>query len=145
MTLHLIKLCVGCDTVEELLAWRATHPVAGDVEDAGVDQPWILRTRQTPKRGAELVDGGSLYRVYRGQILSRQRILAVRTVGESVAARCEITLDETVVRTLPTPRRAFQGWRYLPAADAPPDLAEAGLAEGAPEHLVRQLRELGAW
>ena len=137
MTLHLIKLCVGCDTVDELLEWRA--------EKAAPDDPWILKTRQTPKRAAELVDGGSLFRVYRGQILSRQRILAVRTVGEGVAARCEISLDETVVRTLPTPRRAFQGWRYLAAADAPPDLAEGGFAEGAPEHLVRQLRELGAW
>jgi hypothetical protein len=137
MTLHLIKLCVGCDTVDELLEWRA--------EKAAPGEPWILRTRQTPKRGAELVDGGSLFRVYRGQILSRQRILAVRTVGDGVAARCEISLDETVVRTLPTPRRAFQGWRYLPAADAPPDLSEGGFAEGAPEHLVRQLRELGAW
>jgi hypothetical protein len=145
MTLHLIKLCVGCDTVEELLSWRATRPAPGDVEDAGPNQPWILRTRQTPKRAAELVDGGSLYRVYRGQILSRQRILAVGTVGEGVTARCEITLDDTVVKTLPTPRRAFQGWRYLTAADAPPDLADGGFAEGAPEHLVRQLRELGAW
>ncbi|MGA2954041.1 MAG: DUF1489 domain-containing protein [Caulobacteraceae bacterium] len=145
MTLHLIKLCVGCDTVEELLAWRAEHASTGDVEEAAPGEPWILRTRQTPKRAAELTDGGSLYRVYRGQILSRQRILDVRTVAEGVTARCEIRLDETVVRTLPTPRRAFQGWRYLAATDAPPDLADGGFAEGAPEHLVRQLRELGAW
>jgi hypothetical protein len=145
MTLHLIKLCVGCETVDELLAWRAERTAPGGVEDAIPGEPWILRTRQTPKRAAELMDGGSLYRVYRGQILSRQRILNVRTVGEGVSARCEIELDETVVRTLPTPRRAFQGWRYLSAADAPADLAEGGFADGAPENLVRQLRELGAW
>src|SRR5471030_2046113 len=109
MPLHLIKLCVGCDTVDELMAWwRASH-------DEG--QPWTLRTRQTPKRAAELIDGGSLYRVYKGFVLSRQRILGVDTVGDGVARRCEVTLDPTVMLTLPTPRRAFQGWRYLDPKD----------------------------
>jgi hypothetical protein len=133
---HLIKLCVGCDTVEELEAWRA--------KSAAAEAPWILRTRQTPKRATELVDGGSLFRVYKGQILSRQTILAVRTVGEGVTARCEITLAEQVVRVLPTPRRAFQGWRYLALADAPPDLATA-LSADVPPELTRRLREIGAW
>lgn len=133
MALHLIKLCVGCDTVEELLEWRASQR-----------GPWILRTRQTPKRAAELVDGGSLYRVYKGVILSRQRILSVSTVGEGVTARCEAELDEEVVRVAPTPRRAFQGWRYLEGKDAPPDLAAS--ADGdVPSELARQLREAGAW
>ena len=137
MTLHLIKLCVGCDTIEELLAWRAQSAKPGEA--------WRLRTRQTPKRAAELIDGGSLYRVYRGQILSRQRILAVTTTGEGPARRCEVTLAEEVVATLPTPRRAFQGWRYLSVADAPPDLASAGLDAAMPGDLARRLRELGAW
>lgn len=137
MPLHMIKLCVGCDTVEELLAWRA--------QTQSPSEPWILRTRQTPKRAAELVDGGSLYRVYRGQILSRQRIVEVRTVGSGPAVHCEVTLDEEVVRTVPTPRRAFQGWRYLPLSDAPADLAVYGFAESIPGDLARRLRELGAW
>lgn len=138
MPLHMIKLCVGCDTVEELLEWRR-------VEMADLD-PWILRTRQTPKRAAELVDGGSLYRVYKGFILSRQRILAVDTVGEGIQARCEVTLDANVILTAPTPRRAFQGWRYLTAAEAPPDLGPANLSGNPmPTDLARQLRELGAW
>ena len=137
MPLHMIKLCVGCDTVEELLAWRNQTQSPSD--------PWIMRTRQTPKRAAELIKGGSLYRVYRGQILSRQRILGVHTVGNGAGARCEVTLDEEVVRTVPTPRRAFQGWRYLPPSDAPADLAAYGLAEAMPADLARQLRELGAW
>jgi hypothetical protein len=104
-----------------------------------------MRTRQTPKRAAELLDGGSLYRVYRGQILSRQRIAEVRTVGTGAAVHCEVTLDEEVVRTVPTPRRAFQGWRYLPLLDAPADLAVYGFAESVPGDLARRLRELGAW
>src|SRR5882757_9172048 len=113
MPLHMIKLCVGADTVEDLLEWQRTRE-PGD--------RWIMRTRQTPKRAAELVDGGSLYRVFKGVILCRQRILHVERVGEGPNARCEATLDSDVVRVAPTPRRAFQGWRYLELADAPEDL-----------------------
>jgi hypothetical protein len=137
VTLHLVKLCVGCDDVDELLAWRRNARVPGE--------PWILRTRQTPKLAERLVDGGSLYRVYKGLILSRQRILGVARVGEGPEKRCQITLDETVVLTAPTPRRAFQGWRYLPATDAPPDLDAAPGGAGLPPELARRLREAGAW
>jgi len=136
MALHMIKLVVGAATIEDLLAWRARN-----ASDGG---PWILRTRMTPKRGAEMVDGGSVYRVFKGVILCRQKILAVNTVGEGVTARCEITLDETPVRVAPTPRRAFQGWRYLEAKDAPPDLDVEAFGD-VPEGLARQLREAGAW
>jgi len=132
----MIKLVVGAATIEDLVAWRARNAVEG--------QPWILRTRMTPKRWPELVDGGSVYRVFRGVILCRQRILDVQTVGEGVTARCEVTLSEEIVRVAPTPRRAFQGWRYLEAKDAPPDLDEAAFGE-VPEELARQLREVGAW
>ena len=137
MTLHLIKLCVGCDTVEELLAWRRESFKLGD--------PWILRTRQTPKRAADLIDGGSLYRVYKGFVLSRQRILAVETVGAGPQKRCEVTLDAEVVLTLPTPRRAFQGWRYLDANDAPDDVGSVGAEQAMPMDLARRLRDIGAW
>ena len=105
-----------------------------------------MRTRQTPKRAVELQAGGSLYRVYKGFIMSRQRILSVRTIGVGPATHCEVKLDETVVRTTPTPRRAFQGWRYLEAGDAPADLDPAGTGAGPiPADLARRLRELGAW
>lgn len=136
MALHMIKLCVGCDTVEELVAWRAA--------DVRAAQPWTMHTRQTPKRAAEMIDGGSLYRVFKGVILCRQRILDVATVGEGVNARCEVTLDAELVRVAPTPRRAFQGWRYLETKDAPDDLTRE-LAADIPPELARQLRELGAW
>ena len=132
----MIKLCVGCDTVEELLAWHAGHAQAGE--------PWLMHTRQTPKRAAEMTDGGSLFRVFKGVILCRQRILEVATVGQGPNARCEVTLDPEVVRVAPTPRRAFQGWRYLEAKDAPPDLAQ-DVTGDVPADLARQLRDLGAW
>jgi len=135
MALHMIKLCVGADTIEDLVEWQRTRE-AGD--------RWIMRTRQTPKRAAELLDGGSLYRVFKGVILCRQAILAVETVGEGVTARCEVTVDPNIVRVAPTPRRAFQGWRYLQSQDAPPDLSIEAFGDAPPE-LVRQLREIGAW
>jgi len=137
LPLHLIKLCVGSDSVEDLLAWRRERDAPGE--------PWRLHTRQTPKRAAELVEGGSLYRVFKGFILARQRILAVDRAGEGAAARCEVTLDETIVLTLPTPRRPFQGWRYLSVADAPADL-DAGPGEAPlPPDLALRLRAVGAW
>jgi hypothetical protein len=131
----MIKLCVGAATVEDLLEWQRTREPGG---------PWVMRTRQTPKRAAELTAGGSLYRVFKGVILCRQPIVAVATVGEGVTARCEVTLDPTPIRVAPTPRRAFQGWRYLEPKDAPPDLAAAGF-DDVPQELARRLREAGAW
>ncbi|MGZ3275498.1 MAG: DUF1489 family protein [Caulobacteraceae bacterium] len=135
MPLHLIKLVVGCDTVEDLIAWRT--PQAGE--------PWILKTRQTPKRAAELLDGGSVYRVFKGLVLCRQRILDINTVGEGQAARCHVTLDEEVVLTQPLPRRPFQGWRYFEGKDAPEDLASPGDQAAVPQDLAVMLREIGAW
>lgn len=133
MSLHMIKLCVGAATVDDLLGWRAGQP-----------GPWLMHTRQTPKRAPEMIEGGSLYRVFKGVILCRQKILAVDTVGDGVNARCQVTLDETIVHVAPTPRRAFQGWRYLELKDAPPDLSSGGEDE-IPLELARQLREVGAW
>jgi hypothetical protein len=133
MALNMIRLCVGCDTIEDLLAYH--------VDDAG---PWLLHTRMTPKRADELMDGGSLYRIFKGMILCRQKILSIRTTGEGPNARCEITLDREIIRVAPTPRRAFQGWRYFDAKDVPPDL-DTGVDGEVPMELARQLREAGAW
>jgi hypothetical protein len=135
MSLHMIKLVVGCDTIEELVEWHEAHRPG---------QPWVMHTRQTPKRAAEMVGEGSLYRIFKGAILCRQLILDIQTVGEGVTARCEVTLAPEIVRVAPTPRRAFQGWRYLEAKDAPPDL-DTGGDDGIPPDLARRLREAGAW
>lgn len=137
MTLHLLKLCVGCDSVDDLRAWRRQSALAG--------QGWVLRTRQTPRLAERLLAGGSLYRVFKGAILCRQLILAVDSRGAAGERWCEITLDETTVLTLPTPRRAFQGWRYLDPAEAPPDLDSSGEDGFLPPELARRLREAGAW
>lgn len=136
MALHMIKLVVGAATIEDLLDWRRSHSRPGE--------PWVLRTRQTPKRAPEMIDGGSVYRVFKGVILCRQSILGVATVGEGPNARCEVTLDEEIIRVVPQPRRAFQGWRYLEPQDAPADLAAETAGEVPPE-LARKLLEAGVW
>ena len=135
MPLHLIKLCVGCESPDELKAWRA--------ERASQGRPAIVPTRQTPKRAEEILDGGSLYWVIKGKIQCRQPVLAVDTLGEGQDVRCEITLGLPVVRTATPPRRPFQGWRYLKPEEAPPDLG--GLEGEAPPELAVKLRELGVW
>ena len=136
--MHLIKLVVGSDGVEDLLAWRRAQREAGAHE-------WKVRTRQTPRRAEELVDGGSIYRVFKGAILCRQPILRIDTMGEGAASRCEITVAEDPVRVAPTARRPFQGWRYLPGHEAPPDLEGGAGGDAVPSELALKLRELGAW
>jgi len=136
MALNLIKLCVGAATPEDLAAWRAARAAAGH-------RP-IVHTRQTPKRAAEILDGGSLYWVFKGVILIRQAVLAIETVGEGVQRRCEILLDDSLIPTAPQPRRAFQGWRYLETREAPADFGSVGISE-VPAELARRLREAGAW
>ncbi|MFK4057305.1 DUF1489 family protein [Brevundimonas sp. NPDC046655] len=132
MPLHMIKLCVGVSEVETLEANAARSD-------------WrIVHTRMTPKRAAEIEDGGSLYWVMKGSVTCRQRILDITTVGEGKESRCEIKLDSQVIRTAPLARRPFQGWRYLDPKDAPPDLSVAE-ATDLPDDLARELRELGAW
>ena len=135
MPLHLIKLCVGIDSVEELRAWRAQRAAQGHRS--------VCPTRQTPKRAGELLDGGSLYWVIKGQVLVRQEIDEIVT-AESGPQPCRIYLKPELIETAPQPRRAFQGWRYLTPADAPPDLPTAA-GEAIEPELARQLRELGAW
>ena len=134
----MIKLVVGTETVEDLLAWRRANREAGERE-------WKVRTRQTPKRAEELAEGGSIYRVFKGAILCRQPILRIDTVGEGKASRCEIVVAEAVVRVAPTARRPFQGWRYLQGHEAPPDLELGAGLEAVPSDLALKLREIGAW
>ncbi len=139
MTLHLIKLCVGAATVEDLLDWQASP------DSRGPDgRPWHV-TRMWPKDAERVLDGGSLYWVFKGLVLARQRIVGLERVdrGDGIA-RCGIVLDAGVVRTQPRPCRPFQGWRYLKPAEAPADLAPGRAGESAlPPKLAAALAELG--
>ena len=140
-TVHLLKLCVGADVVEDLIDWQADR--MAERRAAGEDPGPFHVTRMWPKRGDALVAGGSLYWVFRGRVLARQRILGLEPrLGADGVGRCAIRLDARVVRTLPQPRRPFQGWRYLRPEDAPGDLVTAG-ASDVPPKLIAELAEIG--
>jgi hypothetical protein len=143
MPLHLIKLCVGCDSVADLEDWIKQK--LKEKKRRRQKPEHIHTTRMVPKRADELTAGGSLYWVIKGQITCRERILAIRpTTGKDGIKRCQVVLDGKLVLVEPRPRSAFQGWRYLEAKDAPRDLSRA--APGAakmPEQMRRELRELG--
>jgi hypothetical protein len=145
MALHLIKLCVGSDSIADLKDWQDRN-IARPRRKNGPPEPYHV-TRMTPSRAEEILAGGSLYWVIRRVVQVRQRILDVAELrGQDGIARCAIVLDPKLVATRPIPRKPFQGWRYLPAEDAPEDLNARG-AGGAelPEGLRRKLVELGAW
>ena len=144
MPLHLIKLSVGTDSIEDLEDWIKLK--LKEKRKRGEKKPErIHTTRMVPKRAEELLDGGSIYWVIRGEILCRERILAVRPfVDREGVGRCQLVLDPKCVPVQPRPFRAFQGWRYLTVKDAPPDLDRAAPgARNMPETLRRELRELG--
>ena len=143
MALHLIKLCVGCDSVKDLEAWIRTR--LKERKRRGLAREHVHTTRMVPKRSAELTEGGSLYWVIRGQIMCRERILDIRSfTDKDGVGRCHIVLDCRPVPVEPRPYRAFQGWRYLKPADAPRDLDRAAPgARDMPEDLRRELRSLG--
>lgn len=144
MALHLIKLCVGIDSIDELEGWIAERRR----RFARPGQPYAHAhvTRMVPKRGEALLAGGSLYWVIRGQLVCRQGLSAVEpfTDGEGVG-RCRLVLDARVVPVAPRPVRPFQGWRYLDPDDAPADLGagEAAAIGALPEAMRRELVALG--
>lgn len=143
MALHLVKLCVGADSLADLRQWMAAR--MREARRRGAPERHAHVTRMTPKRAAELVDGGSLYWVVKGQIEARQRLVAIEPfIDAEGVGRCKLWLDAEVVSVAPRPMRAFQGWRYFDAASAPPDLDAAGAGLAAmPEDLRRELATLG--
>ncbi|HUU25289.1 MAG TPA: DUF1489 domain-containing protein [Methyloceanibacter sp.] len=142
MTVHLVKLCVGVETVQDLRDWQAERlkTLARDGEAPELRH----RTRQTPRRRRELLDGGSLYWVIKGLVLVRQQIVDLKEAAKDDGTPCcAIMLDPELVTTRAHPRRAFQGWRYLEVADAPADdriLENA--ADDMPPGMREELREL---
>lgn len=147
MTLHLLKLCVGCESIRDQEAWiEERRRLSGK---PGVPYEHKHTTRMVPSRLDEVLraaDGpGSLYWVIKGQIACRQELIDIRpfTDGDGIG-RCHFVMKPEVVPVEPRPFRPFQGWRYLRAADAPRDIG--GMAEGLadmPEALRRELAGLG--
>lgn len=143
MSLHMIKLSVGCDSIQDLEDWVKLK--LKEKKKKGQKPEHIHTTRMVPKRAEELTDGGSLYWVIKGQISCREKIIDIRPfVDKDGIGRCRLVLDGKIVPVEPRPYRAFQGWRYFELKDAPRDLGKSapGVAK-MPENLRRELRELG--
>ncbi len=140
MTVHLVKLCVGAETVADLEAWVKRR--VGANARGGLGRVHDHVTRMFPKRRDELLDGGSIYWVIKGVIRVRQKIIGLEpATGTDGVARCAILLDPPLIETAPQPKKAFQGWRYLRGEDAPPDLDGAG--DGVAPELRAELAALG--
>jgi len=142
MTVHLIKLCVGVDSLEELARWQAGRIAALKKKRA---KPELMHvTRHTPKRTSEILDGGSLYWVIKGQIAARQQLIDIREVRrKNEPPKCGLVYEPVLVPTLRRAHRPFQGWRYLDPNDAPPDVRSLRRGKGLPEILCAELAELG--
>lgn len=136
---NLIKLCVGATSVADLQNWQLSQA------HRWPDGCAVHVTRMWPKREAELLAGGSLYWVIRGEVLARQRLVALeRTEGADGKPHCALIMDSEIIRTSAAPRRPFQGWRYLPPSDSPRDLTTGTISEPElPEPLARALAEIG--
>jgi hypothetical protein len=136
--LHLTKLAVGVRDLEHLRALQS--------ERATRDPPLRHRTRNFPRRAPEVIAGGSIYWVIAGALAARQRILDIRQDCWSDGSTCAaLVLDPDLIPLSARLIKPFQGWRYLPAADAPPDIAAAPVAQGEsalPPAMRRDLRAL---
>jgi hypothetical protein len=144
MPLYIVKLCVGADSIDDLADWQRGR--LAQQKKAGVKRPRLYHTTfQTPKRQSHL-EGGSLYWVIKGIIQVRQRLIGFdEGQKDNGSPCCLLILDKALIPVRPTPRRAFQGWRYLDGADAPPDLKK-GVHDGVaamPPALRKELANLG--
>lgn len=139
MTIHIIKLAVGIEDVAHLLKVQTSLRLASGNPRC--------RTRNAPRQAEELLAGGSLYWVIGGYIMVRQKVLALHERKRDGKPECLIELSPDHVLVEPTHRRAFQGWRYLKADDAPPDIAKARktpfVDPKMTKEMQRELRKLG--
>lgn len=138
MALHLLKVCVGIDSIDHLARVQKQR--------RGRRKTNWHHTRQMPSRAEEILAGGSIYWIIKGFVRVRQRIVGIDEVHlEEEGRYCRLSLDPVLVPTEPQSRRPHQGWRYLEPADAPADLKAGKRGEGQalPAQLIAELKELG--
>ena len=135
MTLHLLKLAVGIDHIDQLKERQRRF-----ANEAGHRRH---RTRMFPKRSDEILDGGSMFWVIKRLVLVRQPIIALhRETDEDGRGYCIIEMTPKHIAVEPQRKRPFQGWRYLKPEDAPRDLGD-GMGYIDPEMPPEMRAELG--
>lgn len=137
--IHMVKLSVGTGSLAELKRWQS-NPRA-----QGPDGAPRHVTRMWPKQKNALLNGGSIYWVIKGFIQCRQRIVRLdEIIGEDSIRRCAIVVNPELFPTTATPKRPFQGWRYLKPDEAPIDLSPDRQNEDAlPAKLAGALADIG--
>ena len=144
MTIHLQKLSVGTESIQTLQDWQTLVVKRRTAKALSAHAQHV--TRMSPKQKDALLDGGSIYWVIKGLILCRNEIVDLEDTQTSDGRKaCAIVMKPKLIPVIPTPRRAFQGWRYLKIDDAPPDLQGPASGEDLPAGLRSKLVNLGAW
>jgi len=144
MTIHLQKLSVGSESIETLAAWQAM--VVERRLKRGQSGVHEHVTRMFPKQKQALLDGGSIYWVIKGMIQCRNNIVALEEVRRKDGVKaCSIQMDPELIPVVPTPKRPFQGWRYLQIDAAPADLTDVSGGADLPPELRTKLVDIGAW
>ncbi len=138
MTIHMVKLCVGADSVEDVIEWQQRLMKS-------VSHPFHL-TRMHPKRAEELMHGGSISWVMKRAIRVRQQIIDIQSEDDDDGRKiCRLIFDPELVRTYAQPKRPFQGWRYLQPESAPADIGSGNKAVDIPVDLDEALKKAGVW
>ena len=142
--MHLQKLSVGSESIQTLKDWQKL--VVRRRKAKGLSAHHQHVTRMFPKQKEALLDGGSIYWVIKGQMICRNKIVDLEEVRTNDGRKaCAIIMEPKLIPVVPTPRRPFQGWRYLKPEDVPADLIGPGSGEDLPPALRRKLVELGVW
>ena len=142
--LHLQKLSVGSRSIQTLANWQKTTVARRVARGASAHHEHV--TRMHPRRTEEVLAGGSIYWVIKGMMRCRNPIVALEETTKQGRRACRIVMEPGPIAVVPTPRRAFQGWRYLQVTDAPPDLSgPLGEGDELPPRLMKKLVELGVW
>ena len=142
MTIHLLRMAVGVESVAKLKQLQTERRVQSSTENKS---KLYTYTRNIPKRIDELIHDGSIYWVIKKYIKVRQRILGIeRHTNDEGRAYCAIQIDPELKQVVPRRQKAFQGWRYLRPEDIPTDLhTSQSKVTNLPSALADELRELG--
>ena len=142
MALHMIKLVVGVQDLDEFL--QIQRDSVFDYNGVPANAVW---TRYKAKRSEEILNGGSIYRVIKNKICCRQKVIGFEmTETAEKGTQCMIIVESDIIQTYSTPKRPFQGWRYLEPASVPKDrglyLGDNQREEISPD-LEGELRDAG--
>lgn len=136
MALHMLKLAAGISDLAELKEMQKERR-----KERGI---YAFYTRNMPKREEEILDGGSIYWVVKGQIQARQRIKGFKPIiNRRGRPAVLVTFEAKLTPTHWRPHRPFRGWRYMTPSEAPKDLPKGTKIKGLPSKMEAELRELG--